>query len=67
MSTQRYRLMGDDSGHDYAIPVELAEEFEAWVYTEAWDGPGFDAYRVEGGLTFVDPQYEDGTPAVPPL
>ena len=30
----KWRLASDDSGHDYCIPVHLADEFAEWVERE---------------------------------
>ena len=53
---QRYKIVGDDSGHDYVIPVEREEEWWAIDFdddiTPDW------AVRVEGQLTFTDPKYD---------
>lgn len=31
---KRCRLMKDDSGHDYVVPMELCDEFEEWAFSE---------------------------------
>jgi hypothetical protein len=59
MSEQRYRLVGDNSGHDYAVPVELVEDFYEWAEDEDPEDPNkYDEYRVEGRLTFTNPRNE---------
>jgi hypothetical protein len=60
---ERFRLASDESGHEYAIPVYMTDDFYKWV--EATENGAetdldFDKYRVEGMLTFTDPQgYSD--------
>lgn len=62
MSEQRYRILGDDSGHQYFIPVEQEKLFELWLKTfdEDWDseyeGPDFNENRIDGRFTFTDPR-----------
>ena len=57
---ERYRVISDESGHDYVIPVYKTKEFEAWVRaTEDGDNSNydFDDCRIDGGvLTFTDPK-----------
>ena len=61
---QRYRIMGDESGHEYYVPVELEGQFDAWVKSfeeddeGGYDGPGFDENRIDGRFTFTDPRCE---------
>jgi hypothetical protein len=65
---QRYRIMSDDSGHEYAIKVEDEDAFYAWVAaTESediedaagyYEGPVFDDNRIDGRFTFTDPRNE---------
>ena len=60
---QRYRIMSDNSGHEYFIKVEDEKLFEAWVEaTEAdetdYEGPDFDENRIDGRFTFTDPRCE---------
>lgn len=63
---QRYRIMGDNSGHKYFIPVEQEGMFEAWVkcngeenYADrGYRGPDFNANRIDGRFTFTDPKNE---------
>jgi hypothetical protein len=56
--------MGDDSGHEYFIPVEQEKMFEAWVAAEeayeevGYEGEDFEANRIDGRFTFTDPQNE---------
>ena len=55
----RYQLVGDDSGHDYAIPVDKADEWYEWMDSEAaelGDEPPEWALRVEGDFTFTNPE-----------
>jgi len=59
---QRYRIMGDDSGHDYYVPVELEEKFEEWANSfeegteDEYEGPDFQENRIDGHFTFTDPR-----------
>lgn len=58
---QRYRILADESGHEYFIPVGPAEaEFEEWVRaTEEDEDPGdldFNNNRIDGRFTFTDPR-----------
>jgi len=62
-SEQRYRIMGDGSGHKYFIPIDQEEEFEGWVASfedataeENYEGPDFEANRIDGTFTFTDPR-----------
>lgn len=56
----RYFIGADESGHSYIVPVDQAEAWEQWRALPesdpaAWEAPAF-ARRLEGGLTFTDPQ-----------
>jgi hypothetical protein len=57
---QRFRLVSDESGHEYAIPVYKTDDFYKWVQAtengDEFEGDDFEQYRVEGMLTFTDPQ-----------
>lgn len=61
---QRYRLLSDNSGHDYYIPVEQVENFQSWVQyyddgeEDEYRGPDFDGNRIDGRFTFTDPRCE---------
>lgn len=59
----RYCLCSDDSGHKYFIPVNQVEDFYAWVvsfeevYADlGYEGPDFEANRIDGRFTFTDPK-----------
>lgn len=57
---QRYKLVGDNSGHDYVIPIERADDWEKFMDIDeddpaSWDVPEW-AKMIGGGLTFTDPQ-----------
>lgn len=55
----RYQMVGDDDGHEYAIPVDKSTEWYAWMDSAAaldGDAPPTWAIRVEGNLTFTDPK-----------
>lgn len=54
---KRFRIVSDDSGHEYAIPAHLREQFNAWVVSfddfdapegteRVYEGPDFDEYRL---------------------
>ena len=54
----RYQLVGDDSGHDYAIPVSKVDDWYKWMDSEdaeLGDVPDW-ALRVEGDFTFTNPE-----------
>jgi len=63
---QRYLLLGDDSGHHYFVPVGLENIFEEWVESFSdeqadgfkYNGPDFEANRIDGQFTFTDPRCE---------
>jgi hypothetical protein len=59
---QRYTICGDDSGHEYFIPVEEVKAFYTWVeagpYWDGYEGPEFDDKRIDGTFTFTDPRCE---------
>lgn len=54
----RYRLVSDDSGHDYTVPEDKADEFYEWAYE--YDNSEAPAYatRIDGRFTFTDPRCE---------
>jgi len=54
----RFRLAHDDSGHSYAIPVDLFDVFEMWVANEGAGVYNFDLHRIDGRFTFLDPKCE---------
>lgn len=49
------RLVSDESGHTYAIPAGLTEQFYAWVLAsendEDYEGEDFDCYRLSHSLS----------------
>jgi len=58
--TRRYFIGSDNSGHEYLVPVELRAEWSAWQELDedderSWTVPG-ECQRIEGTLTFTDPQ-----------
>jgi hypothetical protein len=61
---QRYRIMSDNSGHEYAIKLEDEDAFLVWlIVTEDgdiadYDGPDFEENRIDGRFTFIDPRNE---------
>lgn len=57
---QRYKLVSDQSCHDYVIPVEKSKEWYDFLELpeddpKSWDVPEW-AKMIGGGLTFTDPQ-----------
>lgn len=63
MEATRYKICGDDSGHDYFVPLDQVDTFYLWVESSTSDlstykGPSFDAYRIDGRFTFADPRNE---------
>ena len=62
-SPQRYRLVTDNDGHDYVIPVSEEDAFYAWVAVEEGDGvvsifgnKDYNECRVNRPITFTDPR-----------
>lgn len=58
---QRYQIAGDNSGHDYFIPVGQEALFYQWVdATENYEESelDFNDCRIEGRFTFTDPKVE---------
>jgi len=51
----RYRLLPDDDGHDYVIPVGKEDAFQAWVehgpYWEDYTGEDFNECRLGCSLS----------------
>lgn len=68
LSEGRYELVRDNDGHSYVIPVNMVDDFyelDADVATfdplsgdEYPDADRYRAYRVNGRLTFTDPDFE---------
>ena len=62
---KRYFLGGDNSGHNYIVPVERRKEWNKWCNLDeddpiAWNTPEY-AVRVNGSIeliTFTDPKEE---------
>jgi len=63
---QRYRLLSDDSGHEYFVEVGMEGEFDLWLGTEegrveadgqyyANGGYDYDKNRIDGRFTFTNP------------
>lgn len=59
---QRYKICGDNSGHEYFVPVEQVDAFYKWVESTEdiaeYIGPDFDDNRIDGAFTFTDPRCE---------
>lgn len=58
-----FRLVSDNSGHDYVIPVDRSEDWEAFMAIPeddqaSWEVPDF-AHQVEGDLQFSWPIIND--------
>lgn len=56
----RYRIVGDNSDHEYYIPVERSADWEVFMAIDedderSWDVPEF-AKRIDGNFTFTDPR-----------
>lgn len=51
----RFRLLSDDDGHDYVIPVGKEDAFQAWIeagpYLEDYHGEDFAEYALGCSLT----------------
>jgi hypothetical protein len=59
---KRYCIVGDQSGHDYFVPVERKEEWMSFLELDeddpgSWDVPEW-AERIDGTFTFTDPRCE---------
>ena len=57
----RFKLVSDESGHDYAIPADMQKQFYDWVQATEdgfdFDGQDFEYFRINNsGWTFADPQ-----------
>ena len=66
-ATLRYRIMSDDSGHEYYVPVDETKLFEFWLetFSDDWDpefnhyeGPDYSSNRIDGRFTFSSPKCE---------
>ncbi len=58
----RYKIVSDNSGHKYYIPVDKQVEWDAFASINedderSWDVPEF-AVRIDGRFTFTDPRCE---------
>lgn len=58
----RYRIVGDNSGHEYYIPEDRSDEWRKWAEIDedderSWDVPEY-AVRIDGRFTFTDPRCE---------
>lgn len=52
----RYQLLHDNDGHTYVGPVGAEDAFYAWVESEEEEKMPEGVFRVDGRLTFTDPQ-----------
>jgi hypothetical protein len=60
MEATRYFIGGDNSGHEYAVPVAKRDDWNKWVELpeddeDGWETPDY-AFRIEGDFTFTDPR-----------
>lgn len=62
---QRFKLLSDDDGHQYLIPVEDESNFEHWLESiyenKNYKGKSFEDCRLHRSFTaysFIDPQVE---------
>jgi hypothetical protein len=59
---QRYRIKGDNHGHEYFVPVDQEFSFEVWLESSyenvGYEGPDFNENRIDGRFTFTDPRCE---------
>ena len=60
----RYRLVGDNSGHEYYIPIDRTKEWAAFNALSdddpaSWTVPTF-AVMIDGTFTFAEPRCEAG-------
>ncbi len=59
---KRYRIIGDESGHEYFVEVGMEGEFENWLVAETeyenarYAGHDYNANRIDGRFTFTDPR-----------
>lgn len=53
----RYVIVGDDSGHEYVIPMARRSDWTAFMESDEPASGEVPAYamRIEGTLTFKDP------------
>jgi hypothetical protein len=56
----RYRIVGDNSGHKYYIPVDRTDDWSKFTELDedderSWAVPGY-AVRIDGDFTFTDPR-----------
>ena len=60
--SERYFIGGDNSGHEYYVPVSREDEFREWAELPEEDERGWDApewaTRIDGTFTFVNPRCE---------
>ena len=64
----RYQFKKDDDGHSYVVPVTMADEFDR-LLEEATGSDDYDEFNdkfgdmlVGWGITFTEPQDNEGTP-----
>jgi hypothetical protein len=60
----RYFIGHDNSGHEYAVPVEKRAEWDAWsclpdADERGWEVPEY-AKGIDGFFTFTDPRCDHG-------
>jgi len=59
---RRFKIVGDNSGHEYYIPVDCSSDWDTFMEIpeddeRSWDVPQY-AVRIDGRFTFTDPRCE---------
>lgn len=58
-TSDRYKVLSDDSGHEYWVKVGDEDAFYAWaedIYQDEDHPYDFEDNRIEGSFTFTDPR-----------
>lgn len=60
MEEIRYEIAGDNSGHEYYIPVDKSDHWYEWLELPdddplSWEEPDY-AVRIDGGFSFTNPR-----------
>lgn len=64
-ASERYQIVGDESGHEYYVPVSRVKAWYLWLEATEDDCDGDVpryATRIYGRFTFTDPKCELGNP-----
>jgi hypothetical protein len=63
MRSEPIRILQDDDGHTYFVPLDKENDFHEWLAAveagEEWSGVGFEGYEIGGALScfvFYDPE-----------